>query len=138
MSANEKQVGGEHYRAPIQHWDYVLANKIPYLEAQIIKYVTRWRDKNGVQDLLKAQHFLEKLIEVEHPPINRDPEKIPQFHPTDIALNPTKSWPRRNYCTCELKQDKSLFPCPLHSSDYFHVNDGSEPGPGYVNQDQQK
>jgi len=64
MSSNDKQVGGEHYKASIQHWDYVLANDIPYLEAQVIKYVTRWKKKNGMQDLFKAQHFLEKLIEV--------------------------------------------------------------------------
>ena len=63
--ANDKQVGGLHYRSRIQHWDYVLANDIPYLEAQIIKYVTRHRKKNGLQDLEKAQHFLDKLMEEE-------------------------------------------------------------------------
>lgn len=66
MSANERQVGGSHYqKQKIQHWDYILANDIPYMEAQIIKYVSRHRDKNGVQDLEKAAHFLQKLIEVE-------------------------------------------------------------------------
>lgn len=67
MGANDKQVGGDHYDAPIQHWDLVVANKIPYLEAQVIKYVMRWRKKNGLQDLEKARHFLEKLIETEFP-----------------------------------------------------------------------
>lgn len=66
--ANSHQVGGSHYRkvpnAP-QHWDFVLAHGIPYMEAQIIKYVMRWRDKGGIQDLEKAKHFLEKLIEHE-------------------------------------------------------------------------
>jgi len=63
--ANSHQVGGSHYqKQTIQHWDYVLANDIPYLEAQVIKYVSRWRDKNGVQDLEKARHFLDKLIQV--------------------------------------------------------------------------
>ena len=61
--ANERQVGGDHYQAGIQHWDFVLANDIPYMEAQIIKYVYRWRKKNGLQDLEKARHFLDKLIE---------------------------------------------------------------------------
>jgi len=64
-SANSKQVGGYHYASPIQHWDFVIANDIPYMEAQIMKYVFRHRMKGGVQDLKKAQHFLEKLIEVE-------------------------------------------------------------------------
>lgn len=67
MTANDKQVGGAHYKKPIQHWDLVIANNIPYLEAQIIKYVMRWREKNGLEDLQKAQHFLEKLMETVTP-----------------------------------------------------------------------
>lgn len=64
--ANKKQVGGTHYKLlTIQHWDYVIANGIPYMEAQVIKYVSRWQNKNGLEDLEKAKHYLEKLIEVE-------------------------------------------------------------------------
>jgi len=62
-TANSVQVGGSHYRTAIQHWDYVLANDLDYFQAQITKYVTRWKKKNGLQDLKKAQHFLEKYIE---------------------------------------------------------------------------
>jgi len=62
--ANASQVGGGHYKAHIQHWDFVIANDLGYFEGQITKYITRWRKKNGVQDLLKARHFLDKLIEV--------------------------------------------------------------------------
>lgn len=65
MEANSRQVGGNHYLSPIQHWDYIVANDIPYLEAQVIKYLTRWRKKNGLEDVYKAQHYLQKLIEVE-------------------------------------------------------------------------
>jgi hypothetical protein len=64
-AANSRQVGGMHYQAHIQHWDYVLANNIPYLEAQIIRYLTRWRKKDGFKDLKKAYHFLQKLAESE-------------------------------------------------------------------------
>ena len=64
MSANEKQVAGSHYRSDIQHWDYVIANDLDYFQGQITKYVTRWKRKNGLTDLLKAQHFLEKYIEL--------------------------------------------------------------------------
>jgi hypothetical protein len=134
MSANKKQVGGQHYISPMQHWDYVLANNIPYLEAQIIKYVTRWRGKNGLQDLEKAQHFLEKLIEVNQPPINRDPTKVPEYKSDDVALNPTKPWPGRLYCTCELTNNEQ-FPCPVHKSKVQPYFGDDEPGPGYVNQD---
>jgi hypothetical protein len=75
--ANDEQVGGSHYRSPIQHWDYVLANNIPYMEAQVIRYVTRWRRKGGLEDLRKAQHFLRKLIEVNHDFVT-EPSKAPQ------------------------------------------------------------
>lgn len=63
---NEIQYGGSHYKnKAIQPWDYVVANNLGYLEGSIIKYVSRWKDKNGVEDLLKARHFLDKLIEVQ-------------------------------------------------------------------------
>jgi hypothetical protein len=66
MSANDKQIGGAHYVSSIQPWDYILSHGLGYLEGNIIKYVTRYRKKNGVQDLQKALHYLEKLIEVEN------------------------------------------------------------------------
>jgi hypothetical protein len=63
--ANEQQVGGAHYAVKaIQPWDYIIANDLGYLEGNIVKYVSRWKDKGGVQDLKKAQHYLQKLIEV--------------------------------------------------------------------------
>lgn len=64
--ANDKQVGGTHYKdQQIEVWDYVVQNDIAYLEGNIIKYVSRHKAKNGLNDLKKAQHYLEKLIEVE-------------------------------------------------------------------------
>ena len=62
---NEKQVAGSHYITDIQPWDYIITNKLGYLEGNIIKYITRHKKKNGLQDLQKAQHYLEKLIEEE-------------------------------------------------------------------------
>lgn len=61
--ANEKQVGGSHYQAVYQHWDMVIEHDLNYFEGQITKYVMRARKKNGLQDLQKAQHFLEKYME---------------------------------------------------------------------------
>ena len=65
MNANDKQIAGNHYQTSgsIQHWDYCDANDVPYLESACTKYVLRWRQKNGLQDLLKAQHYLQKRIE---------------------------------------------------------------------------
>lgn len=45
--------------------EYIHANKIPYMEGNVIKYVTRWRDKAGVADLEKARHYIDLLIELE-------------------------------------------------------------------------
>ena len=65
IRANEQQVGGAHYATKaIQPWDFIIANNLGYLEGNIVKYVSRWKDKGGVQDLKKAQHYLQKLIEV--------------------------------------------------------------------------
>jgi Protein of unknwon function (DUF3310). len=65
MSANDKQVAGGHYRKQvIQPWDYIALNGIPYLEGNVIKYVSRWRDKGGIADLEKAKHYIDKIIEL--------------------------------------------------------------------------
>jgi Protein of unknwon function (DUF3310) len=62
--ANDVQIGGDHYKkGRIQPWDYILANDIGYLEGTAIKYLTRWKYKNGVEDLKKARHFIDKAIE---------------------------------------------------------------------------
>jgi hypothetical protein len=58
-----RQVGGSHYQLPIQPIDYIVKNDIPYREANIIKYVTRHQKKNGIEDLKKAMHYLEMLME---------------------------------------------------------------------------
>jgi len=64
QSANDTQVGGAHYKSKaIQPWDYIVSNRLGYLEGNIVKYVSRWQDKNGMQDLEKARHYLDKLIE---------------------------------------------------------------------------
>jgi hypothetical protein len=66
MSALETQVGGNHYKnLTIQPVEYIHANKIPFLEGNVIKYISRWKDKNGVADLLKAKHYIDILIELE-------------------------------------------------------------------------
>ena len=52
-----------HYTQGIECWDYITSHKMNYLEGNIIKYVTRYKDKNGLQDLEKARAYLDKLIE---------------------------------------------------------------------------
>ena len=62
--ANKTQVAGSHYQSKMQHWDIVAEHQLDYFQGQITKYVMRWKLKNGVQDLEKAQHFLAKYIEL--------------------------------------------------------------------------
>lgn len=60
------QVGGDHYaKCAIQPIDYIMANGLDYLQGNVIKYVTRYKNKNGVEDLEKAAHYLRIMIERE-------------------------------------------------------------------------
>lgn len=66
MSALEIQVGGDHYKSKaIQPVEYIHANGLGFCEGNVIKYVTRWKDKNGLKDLEKARHYLDILIQLE-------------------------------------------------------------------------
>jgi len=62
----KEQVGGDHYsKLAIQPVTYINANGLSYLQGNVIKYVTRYKDKNGVEDLEKAKHYINMLIELE-------------------------------------------------------------------------
>lgn len=67
ISANNIQIDGTHYKDQvIQPWDYIARNNIGYLEGCAIKYLSRWKNKNGIIDLKKAKHYIDKLIEIEN------------------------------------------------------------------------
>ena len=67
MSALDKQVSGSHYKElVIQPIQFIHANNIPFMEANVIKYVCRHKAKNGLADLEKAKHYIEMLIEMEY------------------------------------------------------------------------
>ena len=64
MSAYKKQIGGKHYlKYKIQPSEFVVENKLLYPEGCVIKYILRHQDKGGKQDLLKAKHFIDMIIE---------------------------------------------------------------------------
>jgi len=66
QSALDIQHGGNHYKdLAIQPVEYILKNKIGFAEGCAIKYLTRWKSKGGIQDLEKARHFIDMLIEHE-------------------------------------------------------------------------
>lgn len=67
LDALNKQVAGSHYKdLPIQPVEYIYANALGYFEGNVIKYVSRWRKKNGIADLEKAKHYIELLIQLEN------------------------------------------------------------------------
>jgi hypothetical protein len=78
LSAKDKQVGGNHYQAlAIQPAEFIHKNGIGFLAGNIIKYVCRYKQKGGIQDLEKAKHYVEMLIEFESQP-ERIAEKLNQ------------------------------------------------------------
>lgn len=69
------QIGGTHYKnLPIQPVEYIHKNGLGFIEGSAIKYLTRWRNKNGIEDLKKARHFIDLLIELETKPKKEWPE----------------------------------------------------------------
>jgi hypothetical protein len=66
MSALKTQIAGRHYKdLKIQPVEYIHANKLTFLEGCVVKRITRWRDKDGFQDLLKIKHEIDLIIELE-------------------------------------------------------------------------
>lgn len=64
MSALERQEGGSHYNMTIQPIEFIEKNGLGFSEGNVIKYVCRHKRKNGKEDLLKARHYIDLLIEL--------------------------------------------------------------------------
>jgi hypothetical protein len=66
LRANDRQEGGTHYKQfKYETWDVILDWGLGYLDGNAVKYLSRWRHKNGLEDLKKARHYIDKLIETE-------------------------------------------------------------------------
>ena len=62
--ANDRQVGGTHYKAfKYETWDVIIDWRLGYLDGNAVKYLSRWRLKGGIEDLKKARHYIDKLLE---------------------------------------------------------------------------
>lgn len=77
-SANEKQIAGKHYSSEYQHWDFVCDTGLHYLLGCATKYVIRYNNKNGIEDLQKAQHYLQKAIERKIPAVMKRADLMEQ------------------------------------------------------------
>ena len=126
-SADDKQIGGDHYKVQYQHWDFIRDVGFDYMEAQVAKYITRWRRKNGVQDLEKALHFAEKMFE----------ERTKAYGTlTEYAdsnnLNPEERGLLMHLVSGDLHTLREMLKVIIKDH-HPQIKDG--PGPGYVNQD---
>lgn len=66
-SALNTQVGGSHYKdTTIQPIEFIHANNLNFCQGNIIKYVTRYKNKKGKEDLEKAKHYIDLLMELEY------------------------------------------------------------------------
>lgn len=62
----DEQVGGSHYRTmPIQPLEFITKNGLDYFQGNVLKYILRYKNKNGIEDLRKAIHYIEMMIELE-------------------------------------------------------------------------
>ena len=74
MAADDKQIAGDHYKKlDPEPWNVIIKWNLGYLEGTALKYIARWRDKGGIDDIKKAIHFLEKLVELNTPVSNNLP-----------------------------------------------------------------
>jgi len=65
MSTLEKQIDGNHYRSMgIQPWEIAERSKLDYFEMNVVKYIMRWRTKDGIIDLDKVIHYVERIKEL--------------------------------------------------------------------------
>ena len=99
MSANDKQVGGSHYKTNIEPWDAILDWGLGYLDGSAVKYLSRWHKKGGIQDLEKARHYLDKLIEVEHERLQRASDRNVQVE-TQVQDSNAKSENKHSASGC--------------------------------------
>ena len=140
--ANDRQVDGTHYqKGDVQHWDW--AKNLPYLEGCATKYIGRHQDKNGLKDIAKGLHFVEKIVEEHYPgvvcriileipppegtPINAEGEGE-NFH---VNENPDAP------CVCQYEAHtagSNTWACPKHGQVELAVDIG-EATEAYVNQD---
>lgn len=148
---NKIQIGGSHYKTGgEEHWDRVNRLDLDYFQGQITKYVERWKKKNGVQDLEKARHFLDKYLELNTPPSTPTPvEPVARKSAPDmiwVRMGDVKATGWRQFLFEGADSQGFLFTCreclakfyalPDDNPHDYHKcdSDGAEPGRGYVDQ----
>ena len=87
MKPYDKQIGGSHYQKyKIQPSKFVIENELLYPEGCAIKYIIRHRDKGKKQDILKAIHFLEMILERDYKEVEKPKENLPKEKPNTWGI----------------------------------------------------
>lgn len=109
MNALSEQEGGSHYKdCAIQPVEYIYANSIGYMEGNVIKYVTRWKNKNGIADLRKARHYIDLLIELEE---RWQPGEVIQQHDAaapELDMSDWRNWKAGDLVVVSGENDENL------------------------------
>ena len=65
LKATDKQIGGKHYKEyKIQPIEFIVKNKLSFIQGCIIKYICRFENKNGIEDLEKIKHYCDLQIQL--------------------------------------------------------------------------
>lgn len=138
LTANQRQVGGDHYKnGALEHWDLIERHGIGYLEGCATKYIARWRKKNGLQDLEKADHYVQKLLELYDEGVRLPRGVVPHQTIADFcrvngcdaveagALNMLLHWSTREHLVEAQKDIRSLIATAKLSCDCGTAQDAS-------------
>lgn len=154
--ANDRQVGGDHYKkGGEEHWDRAWRLHYDPFQYIITKWIERWRDKGGVQDLKKAQHAIEKYIELVEAGVDPNTQPMAEFEQRTVVSEVlmTPPFPKLGELRTEAEQygfswegiygnGESNYKC-LGCGQLIRARSGAEakslhtpeePTPGYVNQ----
>jgi len=75
-SVGNMQVGGDHYQTKIQPVEYIHANRLPFIEGNVVKYISRHKEKGGADDIEKAISYCKILLKLEYGYTDKQIEKL--------------------------------------------------------------
>jgi len=112
-----KQIGGSHYeRCSIQPWEAIKQNELDYFTGNVLRYIMRHRLKNGVEDLLKAQHYIEYMIE-HYKELYVQDQPNQGFSTKELANDLSILWRGANGTSSLLEEPSwQMAPCPTSSA----------------------
>ena len=91
MSFRDRQEGGSHYKKmKIQPIDFIVQNRLPFREGNIVKYASRHQDKNGAEDLQKVIHYAQMILETEYSMSTKVEYATKEFQDSNLILQDDK------------------------------------------------